>query len=203
MRPKKEKKEDMDPDAPLIEAINGGGMDLFPELVRRYEQKLYNFGFRMCNNAQDAEDLVQETFMNIFKSLNNFRFESKFTNWMYKIAARVCLKKRRKKTVADEQNLSLEDLAARFRNQAPEETPKWARQPIDRVLDSELAEIIKRTVALLPPRYRVVLVLRDMEELTTQETAQVLGISTANVKVRLHRARLLLRDKLQGYMAHA
>jgi len=202
MDPQK-KKADSDPDAVLVNAINSGKTDLFPKLVRRYEQRLYHFGFRMCNNTQDAEDLVQETFLNIFRSLKSFRFESRFKNWVYKVASRVCLKKRRKSKFVSQQELSFDELAENFQLQASDEIPNWAKQPIDMVLTSELKNIIQNTIASLPPKYRIVLVLRDMEGLNTDEAAQVMGISKVNVKVRLHRARLYLREKLQGYMAHA
>jgi len=193
---------DSDPDAALVDAINSGETDLFPKLIKRYEQKLFNLGFRMCNDIQDAEDLVQETFLNVFKSLHLFRFESRFKNWIYKIASRVCLKKRRRPKSAPEKELSFETLAEHFQQQAPEAMPGWAQQPIDSLLTAEMEAVLKNTIAALPAKYRIVIILRDLEGMSTDETAEVLGISVANVKVRLHRARLYLREQLHGYMAH-
>ena len=102
------KKNIRDADLELITAINAGEKKRFAELVGRYQDKLYNFGLRLCRDVQDAEDLVQDTFINVFKYLKDFRYESQFKNWLYKVAAGVCYKKRRKSKFAPERELSLE-----------------------------------------------------------------------------------------------
>src|SRR5210317_2457100 len=102
---KKIKDEDFD----LIQAINSGQADKFHELVKRYEQKLYNFSLRMCRDHSDAEDMIQETFLNVFRYLKNFRYETKFKNWLYKVAASTCIKKRRKSKFAPDKELSLDE----------------------------------------------------------------------------------------------
>lgn len=188
-----------DDDSELIEAINSGRRELFSEIVTRYENRLYNFGLRMCGNVQDAEDLVQDTFLNIFKYLKDFRFESKFKNWVYRIATSSCIKKRRKSKYAPERELSLDDLLPGDENSAPRDVPDWASEPLDRLLNEELADMIQEAILDLPDKYRVVMVLRDLEGFGTTETAQILNLTPANVKVRLHRARLFLRDKLKEY----
>ena len=98
-----------DNDFDLIQSINSGQVDKFHDLVKRYEQNLYNFGLRMCRDHHDAEDMVQETFLNVFKYLKDFRYESKFKNWLYKVAASTCIKKRRKSKFAPEKELSLDE----------------------------------------------------------------------------------------------
>ena len=98
-----------DKDFDLIQAINSGQTDKFHGLVKRYEQKLYNFSLRMCRDHSDAEDMIQETFLNVFRYLKDFRYETKFKNWLYKVAASTCIKKRRKSKFAPEKELSLDD----------------------------------------------------------------------------------------------
>jgi RNA polymerase sigma-70 factor, ECF subfamily len=190
-----------DADSELIAAINQGEEKRFTELVSRYQGKLYNFGLRLCRDAQDAEDLVQDTFINVFKYLKNFRYESQFKNWLYKVAAGVCYKKRRKSKFAPERELSLDDFIPP-EAEAPEEMPAWAALPIDKVLNDELAEHLNEAIAELPTKYQLVLVLRDIEGFSTSEAAQILSVSESNVKVRLHRARLFLRETLKNYYNH-
>ena len=191
-----------DQDSELIEKINSGKQELFENLVIRYEQKLYNFGFRMCGDTGDAEDLVQETFLNTFKYLKSFRFETKFKNWLYRVASSICIKKRRKSGYAPERELSLDEFIPGEGAHMPIEIPDWASLPIDKVLNNELSHTIKEAILSLPKKYRLVIVLRDIEGFNTLETSEILELTSANVKVRLHRARLFLREQLKSYFSH-
>jgi RNA polymerase sigma-70 factor (ECF subfamily) len=191
-----------DDDTELVQAINAGHTDRFPELVKRYEQKLYNFGRRMCRDESEAEDLVQDTFLNVFRYLKDFRYETKFKNWLYRVAANTAFKKRRRSRLAHDTELALEEVIEREQPAAPAEVPEWARLPLEQLLNEELLEILHQAIWSLPEKYRIVVILRDIEEFSTEDTAQILSISPANVKVRLHRARLFLRDKLKGYFGH-
>jgi RNA polymerase sigma-70 factor (ECF subfamily) len=191
-----------DDDTELVRDINAGHAERFQELVRRYEQKLYNFGRRMCRNESDAEDLVQDTFLNVFRYLKDFRYETKFKNWVYRVAVNTCLKKRRRSKFAPEPELSLEELAHPEEAETLEQTPEWARMPLEQLLNEELLETLNQAIWSLPEKYRIVMILRDVEEFSTEETAQILSLSPANIKVRLHRARLFLRDRLKGYFSH-
>jgi RNA polymerase sigma-70 factor (ECF subfamily) len=193
------RKKIKDKDFELIQAINSGQFDRFPDIVKRYEQKLYNFSLRMCRDAADAEDAVQETFLNVFKYLKNFRYETKFKNWLYRVAASTCIKKRRKSKFAPERELSLDEFLPQDETEVPDQVPRWALMPLDKLLNNELLDKINTAIHTLPKKYRLVIVLRDIEGFSTAETAQILNLSYANVKVRLHRARLFLRDKLKGY----
>lgn len=188
-----------DKDFELIRAINSGQYDRFPDLVKRYEQKLYNFCLRMCREPADAEDIVQETFLNVFKYLKNFRYETKFKNWLYRIAASTCIKRRRKSKFAPERELSLDEFYPQEESEPANQVPNWALMPLDKLLNNELLDQINQAVFSLPEKYRHVIVLRDIEGFSTAETSQILNLSPTNVKVRLHRARLFLRDKLKGY----
>jgi RNA polymerase sigma-70 factor (ECF subfamily) len=193
------RKEIKDKDFELIRAINSGQFDRFPDLVKRYEQKLYNFSLRMCRDPADAEDTVQETFLNVFKYLKDFRYETKFKNWLYRVAASTCIKKRRKSKFAPQRELSLDEFYPQSEAEVSNQVPDWAQMPLDKVLSNELLDQINEAIVTLPEKYRLVIVLRDIEGFSTAETAQILNLSDANVKVRLHRARLFLRDKLKGY----
>jgi RNA polymerase sigma-70 factor (ECF subfamily) len=196
------RKKIRDKDFELIRAINSGQFDRFPDLVKRYEQKLYNFSLRMCRDAADAEDAVQETFLNVFKYLKDFRYETKFKNWLYRVAASTCIKRRRKSKFAPERELSLDEFYHQEDSESPNQVPNWALMPLDKLLSNELLDQINQAVFSLPEKYRLVIVLRDIEGFSTAETSQILNVSPANVKVRLHRARLFLRDKLKGYFEH-
>ena len=193
------RKKIKDKDFELIRAINSGQFDRFPDLVKRYEQKLYNFSLRMCRNPADAEDTVQETFLNVFKYLKDFRYETKFKNWLYRVAASTCIKRRRKSKFAPERELSLDEFYHQEDSESPNQVPNWALMPLDKLLNNELLDQINQAVFSLPEKYRLVIVLRDIEGFSTAETSQILNVSPTNVKVRLHRARLFLRDKLKGY----
>ena len=188
-----------DKDFELVQAINSGRAEKFQDLVERYEQKLYNFSLRTCRDTRDAEDLVQETFLNVFRYLKDFRYETKFKNWLYRIAASTCIKKRRKSKFAPERELSLEEFIAKEEADHSTHVPQWAKLPLDQLLGEELSDTINQAILSLPDKYRMVIVLRDLEGFSTAETAQILNLSPPNVKVRLHRARLFLRDKLKGY----
>jgi RNA polymerase sigma-70 factor (ECF subfamily) len=198
--PNHEKVKDKDFD--LIQAINSGQVDRFHDLVKRYEQRLYNFSLRMCRDHSDAEDMVQDTFLNVFKYLKDFRYETKFKNWLYKVAASTCIKIKRKSKFAPERELSLDEFLPGDNAEVVERVPEWALMPLDKMLNEELAAVIQKGILSIPKKYRMVIVLRDIEGFSTSETAQILNLTPANVKVRLHRARLYLREKLKGYFAN-
>jgi RNA polymerase sigma-70 factor (ECF subfamily) len=188
-----------DNDTQLVTSIQTGHNELFEKLVGRYERILYNFGLKICGLSDDAEDLVQETFLNVFKYLKNFRHETKFKNWLFRIATSVCVKKRRRSKFAPERELSLDEFLPQDEADVEQEVPAWAALPLEQLLNEELGHTLKQGILELPEKYRVVLVLRDVEGFSTEETAEILNLSPANVKVRLHRARLFLRDQVKAY----
>ncbi len=189
----------LDQDYELIQAIQAGQKELFTELIQRYEQALYNFGLKMCGQSSDAEDIVQDTFLNVYKYIKDFRYETKFKNWLYRIATSACIKKRRKSKFAPERELSLEEFLPADEGAVEQQVPPWAALPLERLLNEELGRVLKKAILELPENYRVVLVLRDIEDFSTEEAAQILGITPTNVKVRLHRARLFVRNQLKAY----
>ena len=139
-----------DNDFDLIRAINSGQTEKFHDLVKRYEQKLYNFSLRMCRDPSDAEDMIQDTFLNVFKYLKNFRYETKFKNWLYKVAASTCIKKRRKSKFAPDKELSLDEFLPNDEAEKPDNVPEWAMLPLDKLLNEELSSVINKTILALP-----------------------------------------------------
>jgi RNA polymerase sigma-70 factor (ECF subfamily) len=186
-------------DLELVSALKNGETTLFQRIVEKYQKRIYNFGLRICPNVQDAEDMVQESFINAFRYMKDYRGETSLKNWLFLIASSVCSKIKRKKGFSSERELSLEEFMPKDHEINERELPGWVKEPVENLLNSELKGKISNAVADLPTEYRLVLVLRDMEGFSTEETAGILNITQANVKVRLHRARLYLRDALREY----
>jgi RNA polymerase sigma-70 factor, ECF subfamily len=184
----------------LVKRSKEGDVSAFEELVRRYEDRIHGYSFRMCRQKEDAQDVFQETFLAAFKGLKGFKGRSRLATWFYRIASNACLKKRRKGKFEPKDLQSLEAFLPR--NAAPGkpfQIADWSRSPIRHLEEKELRGALDGAVADLPAEYRAVLVLRDMEGLSAQETAKSLQISVAAVKSRLHRARLFIRQRLSEF----
>jgi RNA polymerase sigma-70 factor (ECF subfamily) len=188
----------------LINASKSGDGAALDELVRAHQGRVYGFAMRMCRNVEDAKDILQETFLGMIRSLQEFREESKFSTWLYRIAANACLKKRRRGVhdPTPEQELSLDELMPRpdAAGRKPE-IPDWSEDAEKALLRGELSGRMDAAIDKLPKEYKIVLVLRDVEGLSAEETAQAVGLSVAAVKSRLHRARVFVRRELADYMA--
>jgi RNA polymerase sigma-70 factor (ECF subfamily) len=180
----------------LISEFKAGSMEAMEKIVERYEDRIFTFGLKMCGHLQDAEDIAQETFLNAFKYLKDFREETKLKNWLFKIAATACIRKRRKKKCEPDQEISLESFVPQNGDDVKYEIPDWSDDPSDNMLRAELKNVIDDAIQSLSHKYRLVFNLRDIEGFSTQEAADILGISTQSVKTRLHRARLFLREKI-------
>ena len=189
-------------DTRLIRASQAGDPKAMEDLVRAHQTRVFGFAMRMCRNVEDAKDILQETFLGMVRSIRDFRLESKFSTWLYRIAANACLKKRRR-GVHDplpEHELSLDDLMPRpdAEGRRPE-IADWSEDAEQALLRGELGARMETAIDKLPRDYKIVLVLRDIEGLSAEETAEVLKLSVPAVKSRLHRARVFLRQELAGY----
>jgi len=182
----------------LISEFKAGSMEAMEEIVERYENRIFTFGLKMCGHRylQDAEDITQETFLNAFRYLKDFREETKLKNWLFMIASRACIRKRRKKKCEPEYEMSLDSFIHEDGSDGGYEIPDWSDDPSDNIMRAELKKIIDAAVQTLSHKYRLTFNLRDIEGFSTKETAEILGISTESVKTRLHRARLFLREQI-------
>jgi RNA polymerase sigma-70 factor, ECF subfamily len=181
----------------LVAQAREGDTSAFAELVRRYEGKIFRLAQHVTQNREDAEDVLQETFMKAYEHLDQFKGDSKFYTWIVRIAVNQALMKlRRRKT---DRSVSLDEQIDTGEDTVVREIAAWGEDPEQRFSREELGEILDSAVKSLEPPYRSVFVLRDIDDLSTEETAEVLGLSIPAVKSRLLRARLQLREKLTRY----
>jgi len=180
----------------LVAAAQAGDITAFETLVGRYERKILRLAQNITQNREDAEDVMQEAFLKAYEHLSGFQGNSRFYTWLVRIAvnqALMKLRKRRPNVVSiDEEVNTGEDLI-------PREIEDWGPSPEDRYKQTELSDILSEVIGDLDPSFRIVFQLRDIEELSTEETAEALGLSVPAVKSRLLRARLKLRQKLNKY----
>ena len=181
----------------LVAQSRDGDTRAFGELVRRYEGKIFRLAQHVTQNREDAEDVLQETFMKAYEHLDQFKGDSKFYTWIVRIAVNQALMKlRRKKT---DRSVSIDENIDTGEDTVVREIAVWDENPEQQFGREELGQILDEAVQSLRPAFRTVFVLRDIEELSTEETAEALGISVPAVKSRLLRARLQLREKLTRF----
>ena len=180
----------------LIARVQRGQTELFYELVRPYERRVYAAALAILRNETDAEDVAQEAVLKAFANIRQFRAEARFSTWLIQITVNEALMRRRR-----ERRVGMEGIDDRHEEEAdyaPREFADWREIPSEALERKEVRQKLAEALASLDRKYREVFVLRDMEQLNIQETAEALGISVASVKTRLLRARLMLRDLLAG-----
>ena len=185
-------------EAVLIRRILAGEPELFHELIRPYERLVYVTILTMVRNEAEAEDGAQETMISAFRHLNTFRGDARFSTWLVTIAMNEGRKRLRKVKVAAED--PLEVLAEKEGDFTPAVLTDWREIPLEALERKELRQKLREAVELLPEKYREVFVLRDIEGLNQEETAAALGMNVTLVKVRLHRARMMLQKYLVPYL---
>lgn len=187
-----------DPDLDLLRQARGGDFAAFERLVGRFQGRVFGLAYRMLGEPHDAEDVTQQTFLSLVEHLGDFRGESAVAAWVLRIAANHALKLLRKRRGLP--TVPLTDPAGPDEGYAdaphPEVIAPWRDNPVELAGRKEIRGLIDRALAKLDDKYRAVFVLRDVEGFSVKETADLLGLSEANVKVRLLRARLALREKL-------
>ncbi|GAB4450446.1 MAG: sigma-70 family RNA polymerase sigma factor [Anaerolineae bacterium] len=186
----------------LLERAKQGDQTALAEIVAAHQNRVYHVALRMCGNVEDAEETLQETFLNALRALPRFEGRSQFATWLYRIASNACLSRRRR-GASQPETLSVDEAeeAGGEDNFTPQFFIDWSHAPEDELLTAELQAVMAEAIQQLPPTLRIVFIWRDLEGLSTEETAEVLGLSEGTVKVRLHRARLKLRELLSGYFA--
>jgi RNA polymerase sigma-70 factor (ECF subfamily) len=181
-------------EAVLVAQAKDGDTRAFGDLVRRYEGKIFRLANHITQNREDAEDVLQETFMKAYEHLEQFKGDSKFYTWIVRIAVNQALMKLRRRK--SDKSVSLDEQIDTGEDTVVREIAAWGEDPEQQFSREELGEILDGAIDSLEPPYRSVFVLRDVEDLSTEETAEALGLSVPAVKSRLLRARLQLREKL-------
>jgi RNA polymerase sigma-70 factor (ECF subfamily) len=182
----------------LLRKIQDGDPQAFDDFVNLYGDRIYGFGLRMCGEREDARDIAQETFIKAFESLKTLKEPRALKSWLYRVASNACLMKRRKGKFEPKKELSLDDLMPRDAESASFEIPDDADSPDDSVAREETRRAVREAIGSLPPHYRIVLLLRDIEQLSTREVAEALNLPETTIKMRLHRARLGVRKYLES-----
>jgi RNA polymerase sigma-70 factor (ECF subfamily) len=186
------------PDVELVRLAKAGELDAFEALTNRYEQRIYGLAMRMLRQEQDAQDVTQQTFLSVLENLAGFRGEASFSTWVLRIASHAALKIIRKRKGLN--TVSLEEATEPSDNldsiPHPEFIADWRQSPEHLVARNEIRHLLDDALTRLDEKHRLVFLLRDVEGLSVKETAEALELSEANVKVRLLRARLQLREDL-------
>jgi len=167
-------------------------------LYRDHVDLIYRYAHRLCGETESAKDLVQETFLNAYQGLKDFRGEAKVSTWLYTIASRACIRMRRKRKGEPEHELSIEEFVPTSEGEFRLQIPMGGLSPEEAFQNKELREALDQAIDKLPRKYRMALVLRDMEGLSAKEVGTIMGVNERAVKSRLHRARLFVRRELSA-----
>jgi RNA polymerase sigma-70 factor (ECF subfamily) len=189
--------EEVHPDVALVARAKEGDVEAFEKLVRQYDRQVFRIAQHITQNREDAEDVVQDAFLKAYEKLNQFQGNSKFYTWLVRIAVNESLMRLRKRRTG--RMVSIDEDVETEEGSMPRDLADWSPDPEMMYGQSELAEILRKTIQGLPPGFRTVFALRDVEGLSTEETAEALGLSVPAVKSRLLRARLQLRERLSRY----
>jgi len=190
---------DREQEAELARRLIAGEPEAFERFVQYFRSKVFQYSWLMCGHREDAEEVAQETLLKVFEAFSQIRDPERVRPWVFRIAKNACLMKRRKSMFAPAAELSLDQLMPIRSNDSGGvriEIADWSALPDDLLLQTELRATLAAAIGELPEAYRSVMLLRDLEDLSTQETAQILDLTEDVVKTRLHRARLAVRQKL-------
>lgn len=188
-------------DRELIERAKAGDERAFTELYKRYRETVFNFSYTVCHNKDYAEEVVQDTFINVFRKLHQYDGRSKFSTWLYSIVVNNCQMQHRRSKL-EQATVSIEELRDTTTRDSDEpiELPGMVDlQPDSIIISDELREALNRALQKLPLDYRLPFILRDLEGLNNEEAASVLGLTIAAFKSRLHRARSFIRTELKDF----
>ncbi len=187
----------------LARRLLAGEVQAFDRFVEHFRAKIFHYSWMMCGDREDAEEVAQETLLKVFESSKQLHEPEKIRPWIFRIAKNACLMKRRKSIFAPSRELSLDELLPAKHQDGDAvriEIADWSALPDGQALKGEMKLLLERAIRELPETYRSVILMRDIEELTTLETAEILDVSPDTVKTRLHRARLAVRRTIDKYL---
>ena len=186
-------------DAELVSRLKRGDEEALAGLLRRYQGKVYRLAMNMTRNPQDAEEVTQDVFLAVYRKIGDFDGRAAFSTWLYRVASNAALMKLRGRR--REPHFSVEEEGPTFAPDGHHARPvaDWSELPEDQLLSAERRRVLAQAIEALPPDYRGVVVLRDIEGLSNQEVAEIVGATVLAVKSRLHRARLALRERLAAH----
>jgi RNA polymerase sigma-70 factor, ECF subfamily len=187
-----------DKDLPLVERVKAGDHAAFNELVRRYEGKVYQLAFRLTGEEMDAMDVIQDVFVSVYTKIHTFRGHAAFSSWLYRITANAAFARlnQRKRAAA----VSIDDVLPAVEEKSRDLFSEWSQKPDAALFNKEARVALERAIDSLPEDFRTVVILRDVQNMSNQDVADVLKLSIPAVKSRLHRARLALRKLLGDYL---
>lgn len=184
-------------DEVLVERFKNGCMLSYEELIQRYESKAHNLAMRLTRNPEDAEEVLQDVFLTVYRKIEGFEGKSKFSSWLYRITVNASFMKLRKNK--NKRDVSFEDMSPFAQNKAINEHYSFGDRADHLAVNEEIRLSLEQAISKLPEEYRAVFVLRDIDGLSNKEVGDILGLTTPAVKSRLHRSRIMLRKKLQRF----
>ena len=184
--------------SPVLSSCHPQSTKNFDTLYKDHVELIYRFAYRLCGEPEAAKDLVQETFLNAYRGIDRFRGDAQISTWLYTIASRACLRMRRRRKGAPERELSLEEFIPTSDGEFHLQIPIDGLSPEAALQNKQLREVLDTAINQLPKKYKMVLVLRDMEGLSAKEVGAIMSLNERAVKSRLHRARLFVRRELSA-----
>jgi RNA polymerase sigma-70 factor, ECF subfamily len=186
-------------DEELVQSAQAGESPAFDELVRRYTNVVYRILYKILRHEEDTQDALQDTFVSAYRALPRFRQDAKFSTWIYRVATNAALMKARKRKM---NFVSLDHPSEDGEAKTAWELPDWSATPDEELLGVETRRVMEEAIQALPPEQRAAFVLHDVQDLSSAETAEAMGITVSAVNSRLHRARVFLRDRIGRYTKH-
>lgn len=184
-------------DLDLIANFQKGCTRSFEQLISRYETKVHNLAMRLTRNTEDAEEVLQDVFVTVYRKIDGFEGKAKFSSWLYRITVNAAFMKLRKRK--QDQSVSLDDMLPHLQNKAITQQDAFGARSDSLALNNEIREALETAIGKLPDDYRAVFILRDIDGLSNKEVGEILGLSIPAVKSRLHRSRLMLRRRLRRF----
>ena len=194
---KEEGIEQVNNDLELIENFSSGCQNSFEELMTRYEAKVHSLALRLTRNPEDAEEVLQDVFVTVYRKISGFEGKAKFSSWLYRITVNASFMKLRKRK--KQVNVSFDEMLPYLQNQAITEPLAFGARSDALAVNNEIKSELEGAIGRLPEEYRAVFVLRDIDGLSNKEVGDILDLSVPAVKSRLHRSRLMLRKKLKRF----